>query len=79
MAEQLNTSNSGSGAPGFKPCPLQCFLRQGTLFHFVSLHPGVLKGTGDILLGGGGVTRPGGSSNTPSPGGLDGVAFSRLE
>ena len=38
--------------PGFKPRPSRCFLRQGTLLQFFSLHPGVLMGTGDILLGG---------------------------
>ena len=37
----VDTSNSGSGGPGFKPRPPRCFLRQGTLLHFVSLHPGV--------------------------------------
>ena len=38
----VNTWNSGSGGPGFKPCPWHyCFLRQGTLLHFASLHPGV--------------------------------------
>ena len=37
----VNTSNSGSGGLGFKPHPLCCFLRQGTLLHFASLHPGV--------------------------------------
>ena len=31
----------GSGGPGFKPRPSRCFLRQGTLLHFVSLYPGV--------------------------------------
>ena len=46
-----NTSNSGSGGPRFKSHPLRCFLRQGTLLYFVSLHPGVLMGTGDMLLG----------------------------
>ena len=50
----VDTSNSGSGGPGFKPSPSRCFHRQGTLLHFVSLHPGVEMGTGDILLGGGG-------------------------
>ena len=35
----VNTSNSGLGGPGFKPRPSRCFLRQGTLLHFVSLHP----------------------------------------
>ena len=40
-AQAVNTSNSGSGGPGFKPRPSRCFLRQGTLLHFVSLHPGV--------------------------------------
>ena len=48
----VNTSNSGSGGPVLKPRPSRCFLRQGTLLHFVSLHPGVKKGTGDILLWG---------------------------
>ena len=48
----VNTSNSGSGGPGFKPRLSRCFLRQGTLVPFVSLHPGVYMGTGDILLGG---------------------------
>ena len=37
----VNTSNSTSAGPGFKPRPLHCFLRQRTLLHFVSLHPGV--------------------------------------
>ena len=36
-------------AQSLPPC---CFLRQDTLPHIVSLHPGVLMGTGDILLGG---------------------------
>ena len=35
------TSNSGSEGPGLKPRPSRCFLRQGTLLHFASLHPGV--------------------------------------
>ena len=48
----VNTSNSRSGGLGFKPCPFHCILRQGTLLHFVSLHPGVSMGTSDILLGG---------------------------
>ena len=30
-----------SGGHGFTPCPSHCFLRQGTLLHFVSPHPGV--------------------------------------
>ena len=49
----VNTSNSGSEGPGFKPRPLHWFLRQGTLLHYVSLHSGVM-GTGNIhvLLGG---------------------------
>ena len=47
----FNTSTSVSGGPGFKPRPSRCFLRQGTLLQFFSLHPGVLMGTGDILLG----------------------------
>ena len=33
----VNTLNSGSGGPGFKPCTLHCFFRQGTLLHFLSL------------------------------------------
>ena len=37
----VNTSNCGSGGPGFKTHPSRCFLRHGTLLHFVSLHPGV--------------------------------------
>jgi len=37
----VNTSNSGSGGPGFKPRPSRCFLGQETLLHFVSLHLGV--------------------------------------
>ena len=32
--------------------PLCCFLRQDTLPHIVSLHPGIQMGTGNILLGG---------------------------
>ena len=41
--QAVNTSNSGSVGPGFKPHPSCCFLRQGTLLHFVSdLHPGVI-------------------------------------
>ena len=34
----VNTSNSGSGGPGFKPSPSRCTFRQGTLLHLVSLH-----------------------------------------
>ena len=34
-------SNSRSGGPGCRPRPSRCFLRQGTLLHFVSLHQGV--------------------------------------
>ena len=37
----VDISNCGSGGPGFKPRPPRCFLRQGTLLQFVSLHPGV--------------------------------------
>ena len=36
-----NTANSGFGGMGFKPHVLHCFLKQGTLLHFASLHPGV--------------------------------------
>ena len=39
----VNISNSRSGGPGFKPCPLHCFLGQGTFFHFVSLFTQVYK------------------------------------
>ena len=49
----FNTQNFGSGGPWFRSRPPRCFLRQGTLLHFVSIHPaGVQTGTGDILLGG---------------------------
>ena len=37
----VKTLNSGSGGPGFKPCPSHCLVRQGTLLDFVSLHPDV--------------------------------------
>ena len=43
-----------SGGPGFKPYPLPCFLRQGTLLHFLSLNTSVQMGTDNILRGGGG-------------------------
>ena len=39
--QAVNTLNQGSGGPGFKPRLSCCFLRQGTILHFVSLHPGV--------------------------------------
>ena len=45
MAEQLTPRT-----PGRLSC---CIIRQGTLHHFVSLHPDVEMGVGDILLGGG--------------------------
>ena len=48
----VNTSNSGSGGPGFKLGPLCCFLRQGTLL-VVFPHLGVKMGTSDILPRGG--------------------------
>ena len=38
-AFDFNTSNSGPRVPGFKPRQSRCFLRQGTLLHFVSLLP----------------------------------------
>ena len=47
----VNTSNLRSRGPGFKSRPSRCFLRRGTLLHFVSLYPGVQMGTDDILLG----------------------------
>ena len=37
----VDNSNSGSGVPGFKPCLSFFLIRQETLLHFVSLHPGV--------------------------------------
>ena len=37
----VNNSNSRSGGLGFKPHPSHCFLRQGSLLQFVSLHSGV--------------------------------------
>ena len=37
----VNTSNSRSGGLGFKPHPSRCFLRQETLLHFFSHHPGI--------------------------------------
>ena len=52
MAERplINTLNSRSGGLWFKRRPSGCFLRQGTLLHFVSLHVNVLSNTGDLLL-----------------------------
>ena len=41
VAERLTFTNFTPGGPGFNPSPLLCFLRQGTLLHFASLHPGV--------------------------------------
>ena len=32
--QAVNTSNSGSGGPGFRPRQSRCFFRQGTLLHF---------------------------------------------
>ena len=52
MAERLTPRTMDLEVREFKPRPSRCFLRQETLLHFVSLHPGVLMGTGDILLGG---------------------------
>ena len=31
-SQAVNTSNSGSGGPRFKPCQSHCFLRQGIIF-----------------------------------------------
>ena len=67
MAERLNTSNSGSGAPGFKPCPLQ-FSLDKELYSTLSLFTQVYKRVPATYRWGGG-TRTGWSSNTPSPGG----------
>ena len=49
----VDTSNSGSGGPGFKLSPSRCFHRQRTLLPFVSLHPGLasrLEGGVAVLL-----------------------------
>ena len=54
----VNTSNSGSGGPGFKPRPLCCFLRQGTLLHFAFLHPWYVNGYRRHTVGGGGGGNP---------------------
>ena len=51
----------------FRPRPLHCFFRQGTLLHFVSPHPGVQICTGNILLGG---RRGGGVGKRSCPGGV---------
>ena len=59
----VNTSDFRSGSPGFKPHPSGCFLRQGTLLHFVSLHqlsPRCINGYWRQA------SRPGGCSNTPT-------------
>ena len=37
----VNTRNSGSGGPGFKPRPSPCFLSRETSVPFVSLDPGI--------------------------------------
>ena len=42
----VNTSNYGAGGS-----PVALILQPRTSFHFVSLHPGVKMGTGEILLG----------------------------
>ena len=50
-------------------CLVSLVFGQQTLFHVVSLHPGVSMGTGDVLLGvtlHGLASHSGGSSNTPS-------------
>ena len=46
----VNTSNSGSGGPGGSSLERRVVLRQEIILHFVSLHPGVLRGTGDDLM-----------------------------
>ena len=50
----VKKSNSGSEGQGFKPCLSHCYLRQGTLLHFVSSHRGI-NGY-QLLTAGGGVT-----------------------
>ena len=50
----VKKSNSGSEGQGFKPCLSHCYLRQGTLLHFVSSCRCI---TGyQLLTAGGGVT-----------------------
>ena len=44
-SQVVNTSNSGSGGPGFKPRQSHCFLRQGTLL-CIQVYK---MGTNDIL------------------------------
>ena len=39
----VDASNFRSGGPGSKPRPSRCFIRQGTLLHFVSLFTQVYK------------------------------------
>ena len=39
----VGASNFGSGGPGSKPRPSRCFLRQGTLLHFVCVFTQVYK------------------------------------
>ena len=46
----VNTSNSGSGGPGGSSLERRVVLRQEIILHSVSLHPGVLRGTGDDLM-----------------------------
>ena len=52
MAESLTPRTQDLEVRGSSFACHICFLRQGTLLHFVSLHPGVLMNTGDILLWG---------------------------
>ena len=52
MAQRLTFRTLNvAGGRALKPRPSRCFLIQGTLLHFVSLHPGVKMGNGDILQG----------------------------
>ena len=39
-----------AGGPVLKRRPSRWFFSQGTLFHFISLHPGVKMGSGEIML-----------------------------
>ena len=41
LSRVVDTFNSGSGGAGIKLRLSHCYLRQGTLLHVVSLHPGV--------------------------------------
>ena len=54
----VNTSNPRIWRSGVQASPAALFPWLQTLLHFVSLHPGVQMGTGNILLGEGGGGNP---------------------